>query len=99
MDLPIRVNAPWAAEVHDSEFPPVEEIRRADLLVGFQLQRPRGRGRAADDQPVDMAVCEFGLIRNKKLFDQEMAAQFGRAEMPNRFGMAYLPDFDAHRNL
>ena len=60
---------------------------------------PASRRRAAHHQPVDMAVGQLDLAGNEQLLDQEVAAQFGRAEMADGLGVAYLPDFDGHESL
>src|ERR687889_2543113 len=46
-----------------------------------------------------MAVGQLDLAGNEQRLDQEMAAQFGRAEMAHGLGMANLPDFDGHYYL
>ena len=99
MDLAIRMDAPGAAQIDDADLAPIQEIRRADLLVRVELDGPRKRRCAAHHQPVDMAVGQLDLSGNEQLLDQEVAAQVGRAEMADGLRVAYLPDVDGHESL
>ena len=94
--LSVDDHATIPAQVDDTQFASIEEIRRAELLAAFQCQCLRGRYCAAENDAVNVRIGQFQFAGDKHLFDKKMAAQRLGVIPLHVFGVMGITDIQFH---
>jgi len=96
MDLPIHQDSAGAAQVDDTQFPAIQEIRCAEGFATLQRKGLGGGHGPPEDDPVHMAVDQLQLADHEDLLDEEMVAKGLCAIGLHVLRMVCIPRFQLH---
>ncbi len=92
-------DAARAADIAEAKLAAGEEGRLADGLVGAEGERTADGHRAADHQPVDVAVGQFDRIGREQALDEKFRTQPRGVELAGGVGVRGVPDGEGHGGI